>query len=87
MVDEQLAIHGLTQTPRLISAPASANALAIAQPKPCEDHIHLQEHDNANCYASSSQAEQVSGRNDVTRLIVCDTRDESLLPCDMHCVI
>lgn len=65
--------HVLTQTPREISAPASANCLAMAHPNPCIDiddsYLHcMREQENVTAAKSAC-------------LIVCNPGDEGLLAC------
>ncbi len=68
-----LVKYALTQTPREISAPASAKALAIAQPKPCNHRRLIRKMSESRAAVRSTEC--------VTCLIVCNTGDKSLLSC------
>ena len=66
-----------THTPSDISAPASARAFAIAQPNPC---IHITQ--PCVLQQNPSHPQPHLAITSCTCLIVCDTGNERLLPCD-----
>jgi hypothetical protein len=74
----------LTQTPREISAPASARAFAIAQPKPCGTKLCLT-HVSNECTPTAAAWVRVTSAN--ACLIVSDASNEGLLACRQTCIV
>lgn len=74
----------LTQTPREISAPASASAFAIAQPKPCSTR-QFKCRVSHECTPTAAALERVTSAN--ACLIVSDASNESLLACRKTCIV